>query len=1413
MTTTTATASQHAPVLRFARFGTFGFRGSRPGQSSTQHQPGHYNDAVDTDWVIPYHGPIEPPSDVLVGRREGRDSWAGLVISDSENDGFERYRGGSVTGHGHGGASTSGHGHHSSQDHGHDRMARYEDRERGRVTSPISKYSDSVSSTFGAGGAGGEKHLNVLGSPTISPASPRRGPVPSFLQLDTGGVGMSPVPTQRIGHTSVPGHDGPNRDRVLPPSASPALSPRESHASFWTFGRSGSKKSPPAQAGATRPSLESRISRRSTSSRQTGPTDGFGMRERSATVTEPASISRPHRPRAYTAALSVPSATSLALHPRNFPPTVIEPDTSSSNESYRRHPYASALPPTGHRQASQLMQPSSSALDPRQQPPIPPQKRNPNSPSLGVPFLSPSRSINSLKRSAKSLKASVSTPNLRPPPTGRKHVANGSSSADAPSTPSATSTGTKWLSAETWCDALLFPRPRFRMRAAHVISPPVSPTEYGPPQSAPPQAERLRKTSLVGVDLKGKQAAPSAHPGMPSSTMPGYAVHPPPLEQPQPGPSKKVERPPRPKSFAQDDLAIPSPVPSLATYAHSYIHSVSSMLTGYIAHRVLKQNEAFDKERDEWKAKAARSFGNKRSRSLSRSRVRGKMKQMQDDRESELATSFGMIAASAFTGNQTLKPTLHFAHTPAASRAGVGTTTATSTALTGRSSHSRNASGTSHTGGHSRKESWSKTALNAAKSTANATGLCNFHQDMSPADEKVMILDPMVEKDRSRNVAVRPPVNEPESGDDVIAISPQKTLYRVPSHQSYASTSHSGVGIAVSTPTALVDSSFQISGHPFAAGTAHGEPIPRASDYAGPHPSKKAEHSSNELSVSDVNFPHPLLIPTDHPSSLHPLSAYEQRSRRPTRIPSHSISPSSKMFADIPSTGIREVYPDEIQYSPYSSRHPGSSSRNSAALGVEEALNVAFSSRSDSQTEDENMDVATDDPDKQFHAEPGAQELVVPPLARTGSYRPLLMPQIDELRESWQTSPDEDPTLLRVRHDSSTTPNSTVRARTSPGMMSIESSPMTSPRQFKKFDDMEDYSDIFYRAPEYSVTNSNDSSARPTPPQTTSRAMNISNDGSDPAEKAERPVLSRSNSALTNLKRQLSQKYIRNMEAERQLPGEDTGLSRHVDDDAGGDEGNIDEVHTIASQSSSPPGATLPLRAAMPRPESSGPAHLIPEDVVSSRTSSILDRYEGEDGNGECLWPQNVGPKLMHIAETEVIYRVKEVPALATPPIHQPHLISESRHGSYIGASFNPSTADRQASSPSPDFRSALNTLVRPSYSSQSGSLKPPPSVSSATRASYLTSTSSSSRISESQLSNFPAPPGQNSLTPGAIIQSYFGSPDTTERADPMAERESRAYRIPFPVNEDEEYAEDERRREARQSRRTTFGTIPYDSS
>ncbi|KAL5498940.1 hypothetical protein ACEPAH_1458 [Sanghuangporus vaninii] len=1390
MTTAASSSSQPASLSRLARLKVnLGLKQLSHAGSARQNK--RYTDANETEWYIPYNGPYEQPKRAVgMGKvKERRDSWADIVASGERvHDPFER----DITVSGHGGASTSGHGHdfaYSSSAHGHVSSSRVvEEQMRGRQMSLASKYSESLASL-----GGGERRSQAAASPITSPISSRTRPLPAFLDLDAVGVGIgeSPMPMQRVGHSSNSGHGHDPREysqaHAWPSSApAPATSTRDSTSSFWTFGRSSNKKIPPVNVSITRPSVDSRPS---ISIRQNMASGPVTVRDRSATVTGHVgelSNTRPSRLRANTSVSQAatapgPSVTrevsDLPTYHRQYVDDRPELDRAGS-PLYQRHPYATAVSPTGHRLHSQII-PSAEKKQTSAQ------RRSPV-PIINVPFLSTSKSFSSLRNTAKNLKTSVSTPNLRGErPRGGQ--VSGGSSVNSPGTQSVASSGPKWLSPETWCDALLFPRPRFRLRSAHVISPPTSPLGITPPYSAPAQTQSQSRT--LKRSLVGRKSSPNLHhgPHAPSSAPP-VVSHPnpePPLQpsqapartlaQPEAGPSQKSLRPPRPKSFAQDDLALPSPVPSLAT--------------------VLRQNEEFEKERSEWKAKASRSFGNKRSRSLSRSRMKAKAKLngKPSESESELAFSFDLIAATAFHGSQTSKPHVHYgpSTTGSGSRNGAGTNT-TSTGLNTTSSHSRNTSNASKNvtsrsigHGHNRKESWSKSAIRTAKHTAQATGLCSDNDDLSPADEKVLALDGKMQQDRTRYVHLNPRDGRTGAYDDgVVVITAESSqhlnvtqtnfvgpsLSPVPSDRSGGST---GVGIALSTPTVLVEHPFQFSDHPYASEPNSVE-IPRPAEYAGPHPSRMAEFALTESSLNDVAARHrlPSAVVASRPyteTTSHPYAAAEQRSRPTLRVPVSSIPPPKKMFADVGTGSIREVLPDDIQYSPYSAQHSENSKHNSEALGVEEALNLAFS-RKDSAADEKGRQVEGHTGDTEdFDSRTVGQELIAPALMRSAAdYRVERMPQIDEssMRESWQNSQDVD----EHGHFLVPTPMSTIsfKPKFSPAQNSLDSSPMTSPRQFKKFDDTEDYSDLFYTPGQpASVSgglraggNSSGSSGEPTPPNESANPLNFRE---EEGFATRRPLLARSNSALTNLRRKLSEEYKTSID-DRHIFSEDINLKRHVSDVPEVDEDFVDTNDVISQES--PPGASLPLRLGLTHSESPGPVHVIPEDVESSRASSILERYETEEG-------------------TEVYYRVGEVPALATPnPVSSTHMLRASAHGSYVD-----NTPPSNHRSLSPDTRGRTDAPSRPS-------LLQPQSATSMTRESYMTSTSSASHIS--QLSEFPVPPGQTSLTPGTIIQSYFDSTlEPTERHD--------------PIQEDPDSVEREHKRHERQSRRTTFGPVSDD--
>lgn len=215
-----------------------------------------------------------------------------------------------------------------------------------------------------------------------------------------------------------------------------------------------------------------------------------------------------------------------------------------------------------------------------------------------------------------SIKASVSTPNLRlrvPPPsppslgTAQTHPQNQNHPATttalvsgprtAPSTPvhSVPKPKQRWLSAETWCDALIAPRPRFALKlvdgegktgsSGRIVSPPGSPvwpstsapaygafvtdvTDDGGGMNAQGGEARgaLKKSRSAGGLLYNASetigAGPSTVKG--ETKEEGERVTEGVVAGAKPKEAAPSTKPHRPKSFAWDDLALLSPVPSLA---------------------------------------------------------------------------------------------------------------------------------------------------------------------------------------------------------------------------------------------------------------------------------------------------------------------------------------------------------------------------------------------------------------------------------------------------------------------------------------------------------------------------------------------------------------------------------------------------------------------------------------------------------------------------------------------------------------------------------------------------------------------------------------------------------------------------------------------------------------------------------
>ncbi|KZT07029.1 uncharacterized protein LAESUDRAFT_652185 [Laetiporus sulphureus 93-53] len=541
------------------------------------------------------------------------------------------------------------------------------------------------------------------------------------------------------------------------------------------------------------------------------------------------------------------------------------PDRAGSTLFVRRHPYAF---PFSAPATSAPRLPSPTTSQPPYQPPRKPsfRLRETFSQQTG-PFASrPSHP-------QAGIKASTSVPNLRERMPGFTPVP-----ASAPKGKQ------RWLSPETWCDAIILPRPRFAVhidpdgKSRRIISPPPSPllqTEVRdhllPSHAASASQSRSRGYSAPSDTAPtGLQKA--------KSTVPLVSVS----ESPTAGPSRAAQggtdrggrggdepaiagpsmaRAPRPKSFALDDLALPSPVPSLQ--------------------KVLEEGRQLEADRKAWQAKAEHSFQNKRMRSFSRKRAKSAAgAHGRPDAHDGRTSALSVLAERTMLGNQARPPKVHVRLRPSQSQTfrsseeygtstGVGVTTFTTDSHhTNAPSHARtrshahsnsvetNASSRNRTDEssppppplpsghtHTRSRSLHKSALRLVRTTAStAATFCGFTSaervlDAEKEERRVMAspvekaasaerLEGALRRDDTRIIRLQDQVRRDEhsrQGDveGVVLITPASPsddyvahfastggvvmeqngpagLSPVPSAGSY---SGDGIGIAISTPT------------------------------------------------------------------------------------------------------------------------------------------------------------------------------------------------------------------------------------------------------------------------------------------------------------------------------------------------------------------------------------------------------------------------------------------------------------------------------------------------------------------------------------------------------------------------------------------------------------------------------------
>ncbi|CDO71406.1 hypothetical protein BN946_scf184908.g164 [Trametes cinnabarina] len=829
----------------------------------------------------------------------------------------------------------------------------------------------------------------------------------------------------------------------------------------------------------------------------------------------------------------------------------------------------------------------------------------------------------------------------------------------------------RWLSAETWCDALMKSLKKSHS-AIQLSSRPEPPL---PPQFVPVRQE------------------PCPEPG-PSN-----------IAQPQPilANANTHLKPFRPKSWALDDLALPSPVPSLA--------------------KVLEGGKRLEADRQAWQREAAKSFADSRVRSVSR--ARSKSIGARARLHAREPSTFEALAEVTLLGSQRRRPTVHVhvrpprsdGHTTSSGggTTGLGTFTSASHAHSqakSRSHHGHSASLGSisqprsdesfmWTPGHGRNHSLGKSALRIVRTMATtAAGLYGISgspsdDERGAMDEKGAAMEEALRHDGTKIIHLRDQVARDDRGrkGGIMVITPPDSgrlctgdpgigpggSNGVSPTPSGLSMSAEGVGIAISSPLPQEDpferEPIRIPGHPYAHGAGAYSYYDHQPGRAPILPSvRAAQQSDSDPSPTSTTGGNSI---TKHrqPVKVHPYSPYTQvqhpfsaitgndpgpsfRSPKP-RLGRHLdvYSAKSSMFAELSPGTIREIMPDEIQYSPNIPTPPIRVSERTATGGPSTHL---YASSNNCLSEWGFADVLSQTLRPQSSVDSGlgtSEAHKIPTLPERPTFARIYDDSSDMVIISLDEEVEEEmadmlhprsmsgsgvdssgrrrPKMLREatqgssNHTLASSPMSSINppafrpellawersfnpSGSSPSVVSTQSSPPLSPHPINSSDDLERFRDLFYRPPESRMPSSED--AVPTVSHRPS--------GSIPIELNARST--RSLSGLTTFAHQLSINLEEMQDREHELEEADRvspmwgarygGLAGQRPQDLGPDPPGV------LSQSSSRSGylhdAQSPLR--LPLDEDmvlSQPIDVVPEDVESSRASSMLELPIEDNGS------------------------------------------------------------------------------------------------------------------------------------------------------------------------------------------------------
>lgn len=619
---------------------------------------------------------------------------------------------------------------------------------------------------------------------------------------------------------------------------------------------------------------------------------------------------------------------------------------------------------------------------------------------------------------------------------------------------------------------------------------------------------------------------------------------------------------------------------------------------------VLEQGEQLANDRKAWQLQAQSSFGNKQARTL----VKARSKSLANGRRRghQTQTSLDYLAAQACLGNQNLHPAL--------STTDLNITNASSSR---KISHSKNTSLaptlSKSSKSHSRNDSWSKPAVKMAMSTAAICGFPATEDEvivMEAGDARAVSLEGAIKRDGTKVIRLADPVHLPvdHRGPPVNTSSDNSTrLSPSPSNGS-----DRRVAIALGTPPLRddqSDSSFHPS-HPYAqGGLSFSVPGPstqtrndRGVGFAGPHPSINSGVDVSQIPDTLARHklpPHLYLHP--YAKGFSRDSYFDQNGLLAQFRSGDETPHQNKMWAQLSPGVLREVLPNDIQYSPFSpppengTSPVSASSRNSIqqindTIGVGETLVNAESVRrihtSRPGSNDADTDVA---PISQVDGDKQSQNTLREKTIRQAiEYNSALSEDSDGLVKPSLTNQIFSSPLKQY---SPTSPSPSDRAvATSPTATSSSSSPPLTPCRLGSINDLDSFQDLFYR-PSNDLQRTPIEAAlpdTPSPPHLSTASW-------------DRVRRNKAESGLTTLARQLSQEFEM-ITQERERSSQYSSIQSPTRQQMGtvSRQPTIRSLKIVSEEEPIPEFDRHAIQAFQP-------SDSLPEDVESSRASSVIE--------------------------------------------------------------------------------------------------------------------------------------------------------------------------------------------------------------